>query len=103
MILTGAGDKAFASGTDISQFRAFKGPEDALDYEGRIDRVLGDARALPGADHRGDRRRLHRRRRRDRGLLRPAHRHPDGEVRLPDRAHARQLPVDVEYQPARRP
>src|SRR5216110_2726457 len=24
MILTGAGDKAFASGTDISQFRAFK-------------------------------------------------------------------------------
>src|SRR5215203_4773846 len=42
MILTGAGDKAFASGTDISQFRAFKGPEDALEYEGRIDRVLGD-------------------------------------------------------------
>src|SRR3712207_5148582 len=41
MILTGAGDKAFASGTDISQFRAFKTPQDALDYEGRIDRVLG--------------------------------------------------------------
>jgi enoyl-CoA hydratase/carnithine racemase len=41
MILTGAGDKAFASGTDISQFRAFKTPEDALEYEGRIDRVLG--------------------------------------------------------------
>jgi len=41
MILTGAGDKAFASGTDISQFRAFKTAEDALDYEARIDRVLG--------------------------------------------------------------
>jgi enoyl-CoA hydratase/carnithine racemase len=41
MILTGAGEKAFASGTDISQFRAFKTPQDALDYEARIDRVLG--------------------------------------------------------------
>jgi enoyl-CoA hydratase len=41
LVLTGAGDKAFASGTDISQFRAFKTPQDALDYEGRIDRVLG--------------------------------------------------------------
>ena len=29
MILTGAGDKAFASGTDISQFRAFKTSQDA--------------------------------------------------------------------------
>src|SRR3954462_11124151 len=41
MILTGTGDKAFASGTDISQFRAFKTSQDALDYEARIDRVLG--------------------------------------------------------------
>ena len=41
MILTGTGDKAFASGTDISQFRAFNTPEDALAYEARIDRVLG--------------------------------------------------------------
>lgn len=41
LILTGAGDKAFASGTDINQFRAFKTPEDALEYESRIDRVLG--------------------------------------------------------------
>ena len=41
LILTGAGDKAFASGTDINQFRAFKTPQDALDYERRIDRVLG--------------------------------------------------------------
>jgi enoyl-CoA hydratase/carnithine racemase len=41
MILTGTGDKAFASGTDISQFRAFKTAQDAIDYEERIDRVLG--------------------------------------------------------------
>src|SRR5436305_1670488 len=40
LIMTGAGDKAFASGTDISQFRAFKTAQDALDYEARIDRVL---------------------------------------------------------------
>ena len=41
LILTGQGDKAFAAGTDINQFRAFKTPQDALDYEARIDRVLG--------------------------------------------------------------
>ena len=41
LVLTGAGDRAFAAGTDISQFRAFSTPEDALEYEARIDRVLG--------------------------------------------------------------
>jgi enoyl-CoA hydratase len=41
LLLTGAGDKAFASGTDISQFKAFDKPEDALAYEARIERVLG--------------------------------------------------------------
>jgi enoyl-CoA hydratase len=40
IVLRGAGEKAFASGTDINQFRAFKTPQDALDYEGRIDRIL---------------------------------------------------------------
>jgi enoyl-CoA hydratase len=40
LILTGAGDKAFAAGTDINQFRAFKTPQDAIDYETRIDQVL---------------------------------------------------------------
>jgi enoyl-CoA hydratase len=39
LLLQGAGDKAFASGTDINQFRAFKTPQDALEYEARIDRV----------------------------------------------------------------
>jgi len=41
LVFQGAGDKAFASGTDINQFRAFTTPQHALDYEARIDRVLG--------------------------------------------------------------
>lgn len=40
-VLTGAGGKAFASGTDISQFREFRTAQDALAYEARIDKVLG--------------------------------------------------------------
>jgi enoyl-CoA hydratase/carnithine racemase len=40
ILVTGAGDKAFAAGTDISQFRAFDKEQDALDYEARIDRVM---------------------------------------------------------------
>jgi enoyl-CoA hydratase len=41
LILTGAGDKAFAAGTDIAQFRAFATADDAIAYEARLDRVLG--------------------------------------------------------------
>jgi enoyl-CoA hydratase len=41
IILTGAGDRAFAAGTDIGQFRAFNGAEDAIAYEARLDRALG--------------------------------------------------------------
>lgn len=40
LIVTGAGDRAFAAGTDIAQFRSFASPRDALDYEEKIDRVL---------------------------------------------------------------
>jgi enoyl-CoA hydratase len=40
LLITGAGDKAFAAGTDISQFRTFDKEQDALDYEARIDRVM---------------------------------------------------------------
>jgi enoyl-CoA hydratase len=47
LVLTGAGEKAFASGTDISQFREFKTPEDALAYEERIDRVLTALETCP--------------------------------------------------------
>lgn len=40
VVLTGAGEKAFAAGTDIGQFRAFSTPADAIGYETRIDEVL---------------------------------------------------------------
>src|SRR3954449_11699523 len=40
ILITGGGDKAFAAGTDISQFRRFDKEQDALDYEARIDRVM---------------------------------------------------------------
>src|ERR671939_2199175 len=33
LVLRGAGEKAFVAGTDISQFKAFDSPEDALTYE----------------------------------------------------------------------
>ena len=45
LVFTGTGDKAFASGTDINQFRAFKTPQDAIEYESRMDRVLGTLEA----------------------------------------------------------
>jgi enoyl-CoA hydratase/carnithine racemase len=40
LVLRGAGDKAFASGTDINEFREFTTPQHAIDYENRIDRIL---------------------------------------------------------------
>lgn len=47
IIVTGAGDKAFAAGTDINQFRDFASPDDALAYEARIDRVIGAIERCP--------------------------------------------------------
>ena len=47
IILRGAGEKAFAAGTDISQFRDFEGAEDGLAYEKKIDGVLCDIEACP--------------------------------------------------------
>jgi enoyl-CoA hydratase len=40
LILRGAGDKAFVSGTDISQFRNFSTPEHATGYEKKMDAVF---------------------------------------------------------------
>lgn len=40
MVLTGAGGKAFVSGTDIAQFRSFTTEQHALDYEARGNRVM---------------------------------------------------------------
>ncbi len=47
IIVRGAGDKAFAAGTDISLFREFQGAEDGLAYEKKIDGVLSDIEACP--------------------------------------------------------
>jgi enoyl-CoA hydratase len=41
LVLRGAGDKAFVSGTDIAQFRAFSTPEDALRYEENNNKYAG--------------------------------------------------------------
>jgi enoyl-CoA hydratase/carnithine racemase len=41
LVITGAGEKAFAAGTDIAQFRGFSSAEDALGYERFMDKVLG--------------------------------------------------------------
>ena len=40
LIITGAGGKAFSSGTDISQFKVFETAEDGWAYEDRIEHVL---------------------------------------------------------------
>lgn len=46
-VITGAGGKAFAAGTDISQFTEFRTGQDALAYETRIDRVLSAIEDCP--------------------------------------------------------
>ena len=40
LVITGAGDKAFAAGTDIAQFKDFKDAEDGIAYERKMDRIL---------------------------------------------------------------
>jgi enoyl-CoA hydratase/carnithine racemase len=47
LVLTGAGDKAFVAGTDISQFQTFTNPQHALEYEQRLDRVFERIETLP--------------------------------------------------------
>jgi len=47
LVLRGAGDKAFVAGTDIGQFQAFTDPQHALDYEARMDAVVGRLETLP--------------------------------------------------------
>ncbi|MCP1674922.1 enoyl-CoA hydratase/carnithine racemase [Natronocella acetinitrilica] len=47
VILRGAGGEAFVAGTDITQFHDFRTEQDPLDYEQRIDRLLGKLERLP--------------------------------------------------------
>lgn len=47
IVMRGAGDKAFAAGTDISQFKGFSGAEDAYAYEDRGNKVMDDIERCP--------------------------------------------------------
>ncbi|MEX5728748.1 enoyl-CoA hydratase [Rhodovulum iodosum] len=47
VVMSGAGGKAFAAGTDMSQFRGFATAEDALAYEAEIARVLSAVETCP--------------------------------------------------------
>jgi enoyl-CoA hydratase/carnithine racemase len=46
LVLRGAGDKAFVSGTDISQFKTFSTPDDALTYERNNNKYAGRLEGL---------------------------------------------------------
>jgi enoyl-CoA hydratase/carnithine racemase len=43
----GAGGQAFVAGTDIEQFKAFKGGEDGVAYEQQIDQCIARLESLP--------------------------------------------------------
>jgi enoyl-CoA hydratase/carnithine racemase len=47
LVLTGAGDKAFVAGTDISQFQSFTDPQHAIEYEHRLDEVFATIESVP--------------------------------------------------------
>ncbi|MDX2288965.1 MAG: enoyl-CoA hydratase [Hyphomicrobiaceae bacterium] len=47
LIVRGAGDKAFAAGTDIAHFRDFSTPEHALAYEREMDGILTALETCP--------------------------------------------------------
>ncbi len=45
IVVTGAGEKAFAAGTDIAQFKSFKDGDDGVAYERKMDGILGTIEA----------------------------------------------------------
>ena len=47
IVICGAGDKAFAAGTDISQFKDFSSAEDAFSYEENGNRMMADIERCP--------------------------------------------------------
>ena len=47
LVIVGADERAFAAGTDISQFRDLKSAEDAWEYERRIDAILAAVERCP--------------------------------------------------------
>src|SRR5580704_18639460 len=47
LVLSGADEKAFAAGTDISEFKKFSSAQDAKDYETRITGLLDGFERIP--------------------------------------------------------
>ena len=47
IVIRGAGGRAFAAGTDMTQFRGFATPQDAWDYEAKMDGVLDRIERCP--------------------------------------------------------
>ncbi|MEL6482413.1 MAG: enoyl-CoA hydratase [Pseudomonadota bacterium] len=47
IVVTGAGGRAFAAGTDMAQFRGFSKPEDAWGYEHRMEAVFSAIEQCP--------------------------------------------------------
>lgn len=47
IVIRGAGGRAFAAGTDMTQFRGFEEAEDALGYEAKMDHVLDRIERCP--------------------------------------------------------
>jgi enoyl-CoA hydratase/carnithine racemase len=47
IVISGAGGRSFAAGTDIAQFRDFKSPEQAVEYEATMDQVMGEIEKCP--------------------------------------------------------
>ena len=46
-VFRGTGGKAFVAGTDIAQFQAFRGAEDGIAYEAKMDAYVGGLESLP--------------------------------------------------------
>lgn len=47
VVVHGAGGKAFAAGTDMTEFKGFSKPQDALDYEAHMSGVMASIEACP--------------------------------------------------------
>ena len=47
MVIKGAGDKAFAAGTDIAQFLDFKTGADGIAYEDKLTRIIDTLERCP--------------------------------------------------------
>lgn len=47
LIIAGAGERAFAAGTDIAQFREFRSAADGLAYEARMEKMLASLERCP--------------------------------------------------------